>query len=141
MSVDAPETDADAEDGAADTDIETVADMGRELGEAITELEAYRTFEERSEAVENDEELQATMDEFEQKRRELMLARQTGEATHEDMTEVKELQQELHSQPTMAAFLEAREELVDRLEVLNQAISEPLSVDFGAEAGGCCQDE
>lgn len=139
MSVDAPETEAETE--TEFTDIDAVEELGTELGEAIRSLEEYQTFEQKSEAVENDEEVQELMDEFESKRRELMLARQTGEATHEDMQEVKRLQQELHGTPTMAEFLRAREALVDRLELVNEAISEPLAVDFGEEAGGCCQDE
>jgi len=139
MSVDTPEVETETE--PADVDVDQVADLGRQLGDAITDLEAYRVFQEKSEAVESDDELQAKMDAFEDKRRELMLARQTGEATHEDMAELKELQQDLHSTPTMAEFLRAREALVDTLETVNEAISEPLEVDFGAEAGGCCQDE
>lgn len=135
MSVDSPEA-VDSE--PADPD--AVAALARELGDAITDLEAYRTFERKSAAVEDDAELQAKMDAFEEKRRELMLARQAGEATHEDMTELKRLQQELHSTPPMTEFLSARETLVEQLEALNEAISEPLAVDFGEEAGGCCQD-
>ncbi len=136
--MDTPETEAETDEAA---DVEAVEELGRELGEAITDLETYRVFEQKSEAVEEDDDLQAKMDAFEEKRRELMLARQTGEATHEDMTELKELQQDLHSTPTMAEFLRAREALVEDLERVNEAISEPLAVDFGEEAGGCCQDE
>jgi cell fate (sporulation/competence/biofilm development) regulator YlbF (YheA/YmcA/DUF963 family) len=40
----------------------------------------------------------------------------------------------------MAEYLEAQSELQDRLESVNEAISDPLAVDFGGEAGGCCQD-
>lgn len=138
MSVDTPETEAETDETA---DTGTVEKLGRQLGDAITDLETYRVFEEKSEAVEADDDLQAKMDAFEEKRRELMLARQTGEATHEDMAELKELQQDLHSTPTMAEFLRAREALVEDLELVNEAISEPLAVDFGEEAGGCCQDD
>jgi cell fate (sporulation/competence/biofilm development) regulator YlbF (YheA/YmcA/DUF963 family) len=42
--------------------------------------------------------------------------------------------------PKMATYLDAQEALQDRLESVNEAISEPLAVDFGGEAGGCCQD-
>jgi cell fate (sporulation/competence/biofilm development) regulator YlbF (YheA/YmcA/DUF963 family) len=40
----------------------------------------------------------------------------------------------------MAEYLDAQEELQDKLESVNMAISEELAVDFGGEAGGCCQD-
>jgi len=40
----------------------------------------------------------------------------------------------------MEEYLDAQEELQNKLEAVNKAISEPLAVDFGGEAGGCCQD-
>ena len=42
--------------------------------------------------------------------------------------------------PLMEAYLEAKEELQEKLETINMAISDPIAVDFGGEAGGCCQD-
>ncbi|PSQ15926.1 regulator [Halobacteriales archaeon QS_8_69_26] len=130
------ETDSDA-----DVELDELTSLGRELGEAIRDLEEYRVFEEKSEAVEADDEAQEKIQAFEQQRQEFMLARQTGEASQEDMTELQRAQQELHEIPVMAEFLRAREELVERLEEVNRAISDPLEVDFGKEAGGCCQDE
>ncbi|WP_255170780.1 YlbF family regulator [Natrononativus amylolyticus] len=115
-------------------------ELGRELGEAITELPAYREFEAAQTAVENSEEAQAKIDEFERIRQEFMLARQSGTATQEDLQTLQRTQDELHSIPVMAEFLEAKSRLSGRLEEVNKAISEPLAVDFGGEAGGCCQD-
>jgi cell fate (sporulation/competence/biofilm development) regulator YlbF (YheA/YmcA/DUF963 family) len=70
-----------------------------------------------------------------------MFARQAGQATQEDLEEVQQKQEALHSLPVMETFLDAQEDLQARLEDVNRAISEPLAVDFGGEAGGCCQDE
>jgi cell fate (sporulation/competence/biofilm development) regulator YlbF (YheA/YmcA/DUF963 family) len=138
MSVDSPEADTDGEAAAESDDVEA---LGRRLGDAITDLPEYREFEETSAAVEDSPEAQEKIETFEQQRQEFMLARQTGEASQEDMLKLKEAQQDLHETPVMAEFLEAREELVDRLEDVNEAISEPLEMDFGKEAGGCCNDE
>jgi cell fate (sporulation/competence/biofilm development) regulator YlbF (YheA/YmcA/DUF963 family) len=118
----------------------TVEDIGEELGEAITNLPEYEAFEEAKAAVEADEETQEMIDDFEAQRREFMLARQSGDATEKDLRELQRAQQELHSVPVMAEYLEAQEELEDRLEAVNEAISEPLALDFGESAGGCCQD-
>lgn len=115
-------------------------EMGRELGEAVTETPEYAAFEEAKEAVENDDEVQAQISEFESLREEFMFARQTGNATQEGLQKVQSAQEELHSMPVMAEYLEAQEALQTRLEAINEAISEPLAVDFGGEAGGCCQD-
>jgi cell fate (sporulation/competence/biofilm development) regulator YlbF (YheA/YmcA/DUF963 family) len=120
-----------------DADLES---LGRELGEAIARTPEYREFEAAREAVEADDEAQAQIEEFEQIRQEFMAARNTGSASESDVQRVKEAQAELHSLPVMADFLTAREALVDRLEDVNEAISEPLGVDFGGEAGGCCHD-
>jgi len=42
--------------------------------------------------------------------------------------------------PVMEEYLNAQEALQSQLESVNRAISEPLAVDFGGEAGGCCHD-
>jgi cell fate (sporulation/competence/biofilm development) regulator YlbF (YheA/YmcA/DUF963 family) len=128
------ETDAapDAED--------SVEDVARSLGEAITELPEYQRFADAKAAVEADEEAQAQIQEFEGIREEYMLARQTGQATQEDLRKLQEAQEELHEIPTMADFLQAQNELELRLQELNELVSEPLAVDFGEKAGGCCQD-
>lgn len=120
-----------------DSDVET---LGRELGEAIRNLPEYEAFQSAKAAVESDDELQEQIQEFESLRQEFMLARQTGDANQEDLQELQQTQNELHSQPTMSEYLEAQQRLDARLEAVNEAISAPLDVDFGEQAGGCCQD-
>ena len=129
------ETDAPASDSEVDVEA-----LGRELGEAIRQLPEYEAYEEAKEAVENDEEAQQRIEEFEQLRQEFMLARQTGDATQEDLAELQQAQEELHEMPTMSEYLDAQNQLDARLEAINEAISEPLDVDFGEQAGGCCQE-
>ncbi|PSQ27454.1 regulator [Halobacteriales archaeon QS_9_68_17] len=127
-------------DAAAETDDEDLESLGRELGEAIAETPEYQAFEEAKAAVEASDEAQEKIEEFEQVRQEFMLARQTGDASQEDLREVQRKQQELHSVPVMAEYLESQNELDVRLEAINETISEPLAVDFGEEAGGCCKE-
>jgi len=115
---------------------DSVEQLGRELGERIAQTPEYERFEEARAAVQRDEAVQAKIDEFEQIRSEFMHARQTGQASNSDLQRVQEAQDELHSMPVMSA----QEELTDTLEAVNEAISDPLAVDFGGEAGGCCQD-
>ena len=118
----------------------SIEDLGRELGERIARTQEYERFEAAREAVQRDEEVQTQIDEFEQLRAEFMQARQSGQATNSDLHRVQDAQDELHSMPVMSEFLDAQDELSDTLETVNEAISEPLAVDFGGEAGGCCQD-
>ena len=121
-------------------DVASIEDLGRELGERIARTPEYERFEEAREAVQRDEAVQAKIDEFEQLRAEFMQARETGQATNAGLQKVQAKQDELHSMPVMREFLDAQESLTDTLETVNEAISEPLAVDFGGEAGGCCQD-
>ena len=118
----------------------SVEDLGRELGERIARTPEYERFEEAREAVQRDADVQERIGEFEQLRAEFMQARQTGQATQSALREVQNAQSELHSMPTMKEFLDAQDELNETLEAVNEAISEPLAVDVGGEAGGCCQD-
>ena len=132
MSIETDAADADAS--------EDIDELARELGEAITELPVYQRFLETKEVVEADEEIQAEIREFEQTREEFMLARQAGEASREDLRELQAAQEQLHDIPVMESFLQAQNELELRLQALNEEISDPLAVDFGEKAGGCCQD-
>ena len=115
-------------------------ELAADLGDAIADLPSYERFAEAKAAVESDEDAQERIREFEGLREEFMLARQTGDATNEDLRRLQEAQQELHDIPLMAEFLQARSELELQLQELNETISAPLSVDFGEKAGGCCQD-
>ena len=130
------ETDA-PEAPATDDAVEALA---TELGAAIADSSTYRRFEEAKAAVQNDEETQQRISEFEQLRQEFAVAKQAGQADRETMEKVQAAQQELHSLSVMQEYVEAQDELQDRLEALNEAISDPLAVDFGGKAGGCCHD-
>ena len=121
-------------------DVSDVETLASQLGDAITDLPEYERFEETQRRVQQDDDVQDRIEEFENIRQEFMLARQTGQATQEDLKKVQDAQSELHEEPVMAEFLSAKQDLQDRLETLNTLISEPLAVDFGGEAGGCCQD-
>ncbi|AAV45439.1 hypothetical protein HISP_06280 [Haloarcula hispanica N601] len=127
-------------DTAADIDGDRVEALATEFGEAIAELPVYQRFKETKDAVENHDEAQAAIKEFEQIREEFMLARQTGNASQEDLRKVQQKQEELHDIPVMSDYLEAQNELELRLQELNEIVSEELAVDFGQKAGGCCED-
>jgi len=130
----------EAESGDAVQAGDNVEALATELGEAITELPEYQHFLEAKAAVEADEEAQEQIREFEQIREEYMHARGTGKATQEDLMTLQQAQEDLHDIPVMADFLQAQNELELRLQAVNERVSDPLAVDFGEKAGGCCQD-
>ncbi len=130
-------TDVESEPDAVDQPVDTLA---AELGDAIAALPEHETFLEARAAVEADPDVQEKIRSFERAREEFQLARQTGDATREDLAALQTRQEELHAVPVMEEYLEAKDDLQGRLEELNEIISERLSVDFGGEAGGCCHD-
>jgi cell fate (sporulation/competence/biofilm development) regulator YlbF (YheA/YmcA/DUF963 family) len=132
----------DATDGSPDAEpaIDRATDLAADLGETVADLPVYERFLDARAVVEDSPEAQEKITEFEQLREEFMLARQAGDATNEALRELQRAQEELHEIPAMSDYLQAQSELELTLQELNETISEPLSVDFGEKAGGCCQD-
>jgi len=128
-----------------DTDTSTdgeqsIENLAESLGEAIADLPEYETFLEAKAAVETDEEAQEQIKAFEAARDEYIAARQRGEATRDELLAMQDKQEQLHEIPVMREYLQAENDLELRLQALNAHISEPLSIDFGEKAGGCCND-
>ena len=124
-------------DATAGSQPETVAN---DLGAAIADTPEYERFVETKAAVERSPDAQQKVQEFERLRDQFVQARQTGEATQDDLETLQNAQQELHEVPEMAEFLQAQDELDARLERLNQEITADLAIDFGDRIGGCCND-
>jgi cell fate (sporulation/competence/biofilm development) regulator YlbF (YheA/YmcA/DUF963 family) len=95
---------------------------------------------ETKEAIQTDPELQREMEAFERLREEFLMAREAGTASNDDLLELQAAQEELHGRPKMSAYLEAKSDIELRLQEIDHIISEPLEVEFGQAAGGCCQD-
>lgn len=144
MSIDRTEGEAEASDGEA-SDGEAAAasratGLAADLGEAIADLEAYREFAAAKEAVEASDKAQEKIREFESRREEFVMARQSGDASNEDLRDLQRAQEALHDVPEMSEYLEAQARLERELQELNRTISASLAVDFGEKAGGCCQE-
>jgi cell fate (sporulation/competence/biofilm development) regulator YlbF (YheA/YmcA/DUF963 family) len=129
----------EAEPTQAESD-DPVTPIARDLSDAIADLPEYEAFLEAKERVEADEAAQAQIQEFEQVRDEYLTARETGQATQDDLRALQQAQEELHDIPVMSDFLQAQNDLELRLQAVNEEISAGLAVDFGEKAGGCCQD-
>jgi len=127
-------------ENVTEIDDDHVDQLAAELGESIAHLPVYQEYLQAKAKVENDADAQRAIEEFEQLREEFQLARQTGQATQEDLRKVQEAQEELHDIASMSEYLEIQNELEARLAEINDLVSKQLAVDFGEKAGGCCQD-
>lgn len=131
------EPEIQASDDAAQDRVTTLA---RDLGDALAALPEYEQFLAAKERVEADDEAQERIQEFERIREEYITARETSQATHEDLRTLQNAQERLHELPIMSEYLEAQNALELRLQAVNEEISDGLAVDFGQKAGGCCHD-
>jgi len=127
-------------ENVTEVDGDHVDQLATDLGESIAQLPVYQRYLEAKAKVENDADAQRAIEEFEQLREEFQMARQTGQATQEDLRKVQEAQEELHDIASMSEYLEVQNELELRLQEINELVSEQLAVDFGQKAGGCCED-
>jgi cell fate (sporulation/competence/biofilm development) regulator YlbF (YheA/YmcA/DUF963 family) len=129
-----------APDGSRAGDDEDPVALARALGEALASSPEHEAFVEAEAAVEADEEAQRRIAAFERRRSAFVAARERGEATRADLEELERRQSELHDLAVVAEYLAAKAALEARLDAVNEAVSAPLAVDFGGEAGGCCMD-
>ncbi|QSG14291.1 YlbF family regulator [Halapricum desulfuricans] len=127
----------DTETPTTDTDADRLA---RELGDAITSLPEYQAYLDAKSEVESDREAQERIEEFEQVREEYLVARQTNQAEDSDKQALTDAKRRLHALPVMKTYLRKQAALENRLQELDDLISQPLAVDFGEQAGSCCQD-
>ena len=123
----------------AEADVDAI-ELAARLGEAVADSPEHRAFETAAAAVEADDEAQALIAEFEREREAFVRARERGEATRADLRELERLQSEIHEVDVVTDYLAAESALEDLLEDVNEALSAPLAVDFGGEAGGCCME-
>ena len=133
-------TESDVDAGVEATTRDEPETVAGDLGAAIADTPEYERFVESKAAVERSPEAQQKVQEFERLRDEFVQARQTGEATQDDLETLQSAQQDLHTVPAMAEFLEAQEALDERLERVNREIAADLAIDFGDRVGGCCND-
>ncbi|WP_435077445.1 YlbF family regulator [Halococcus sp. AFM35] len=133
-------TESEADAGVEATTRDEPGTIAGDLGAAIADTPEYERFVEAKATVEQSPEAQRKVQEFERLRDQFVQARQTGEATQDDLETLQSAQQDLHNVPEMAEFLEAQEALDARLERVNQEIAADLAIDFGDRIGSCCND-
>jgi len=114
--------------------------LARDLGAALAATPEHEAFVAARAAVEDDPEAQALIEEFERKRDAFEAARSREEATRAQLHELERLQSDLHEVETVSEFLSAKTALEARLDAVEAAVSDPLALDFGTAAGGCCMD-
>jgi cell fate (sporulation/competence/biofilm development) regulator YlbF (YheA/YmcA/DUF963 family) len=107
----------------------------RTFMETLTDSGTYREFVAASEALDEDSEASALLQEFQQKQRQM----QQGGLDQSLMSELQDLQSEMADNDTIQRHREAQKALVELLQETNDVISEQIGREFAqSTGGGCC---
>lgn len=108
-------------------------DIAESLRDTIRALPEYDAYVDALEAVEADDDAQELLTEVRQLQNELHAAHQKGEA-HDEHAELHEdleaAQQKLDNLDVMQAYHDAAEDLAEELDEMNRTISEDLEINF-----------
>jgi len=111
-----------------------------QLGRALRTSAPVRAYLDASTDLETDVEATALLDELAQRQVALRVRQNEGELSQADIDGLRALQFRVQTQPTIAAHLQAQQDLRALLPQINYEISQLLGVDFAALArkSGCC---
>jgi len=111
-----------------------------QLGSALKDTASLRAYADAR--VQMNAYAQATglLDKLQRAQADLRVRQLNGGVTADDIARLRQLQSEVQSHPTIAAFLAADQQAKAYLPQVNQAISDLLSIDFASlgRVQGCC---
>ncbi len=111
-----------------------------QLGRTLRACPPVKAYLDAYAELKSDAEAMALLDQLAQRQSALRVKQTTLTLTRADVDGLRDLQYRVQGQPTIAAYLQAQEDLRALLPQLNLEISQLLGVDFAALArqSGCC---
>jgi cell fate (sporulation/competence/biofilm development) regulator YlbF (YheA/YmcA/DUF963 family) len=111
-----------------------------QLGRALRASAPVRAYLDASTNLETDVEATGLLDELAQRQAALRVKQNDGGLTQAAIDDLRALQFRVQTQPTIAAYLQAQQDVRALLPQINYEISQLLGVDFAALArkSGCC---
>jgi cell fate (sporulation/competence/biofilm development) regulator YlbF (YheA/YmcA/DUF963 family) len=106
----------------------------RTLAQRLRESEPIATFEQARSRLESDREAKALLSRLLERQRELTHKQQAGQLTQLEIDSLRRLQEQVQSNPIVAAYLEALQQAQSFLPSVNASISALLGFDFGGLA-------
>ena len=110
-----------------------------QLGSALKNTAPLRTYADAHMQMKADAQATALLDELQRAQADVRV-RQSNGVTADDIARLRQLQSEVQSHPTIAAFIAAEQKAKAYLPQVNQAISDLLGIDFASlgRVQGCC---
>lgn len=112
----------------------------RALGETLKQTTPFRAYASAVVALDADHDATTLLDELAAAQAALRVNPTNGGGSAAALARLRELQNAAHTNPTIAAFITAQQDIQGYLPLVNQAISEQLGIDFAAlgKTRGCC---
>jgi cell fate (sporulation/competence/biofilm development) regulator YlbF (YheA/YmcA/DUF963 family) len=110
-----------------------------EFAMALTEADVFQDFEVASHNLRQDQEAQGAIRAFQEKQNSLQMMLMLNAAPPEDQQELERLRDAFVSNPTVAAYMEAQENLTNACQAVAQILNESTGLNFSTACGpGCC---
>ncbi len=120
------------------TDEDVRADA-RAFAQALAETAEFQAFEESADRLRNDEAAQHVMGAFLAKQQSLQMMLMLNAVPAEEQAELERLRQAFLSEPAVAAYLKAQEDLTAVCQAAADLLSRRIGLSFAAACGpGCC---
>jgi cell fate (sporulation/competence/biofilm development) regulator YlbF (YheA/YmcA/DUF963 family) len=111
----------------------------REFAMTLTEADVFQAFEVAAQNLRQDQQAQAAIRAFQEKQNSLQMMLMLNAVSPEDQQELERLRDAFVSNPTVAAYLEAQENLTSACQAVAQLLNESTGLNFSAACGpGCC---
>ena len=111
----------------------------RAFAQALAESDEFQAFERATDGLRQDETAQRIIEAYQTKQQSLQVSLMLGAVNAEDQAELERLRQMFLSHPTVAAYLQAQENLTAICQAAADLLSQHIGLSFTAACGpGCC---
>jgi cell fate (sporulation/competence/biofilm development) regulator YlbF (YheA/YmcA/DUF963 family) len=112
----------------------------QDLGNALKNTPSLRAYLGAKERMATDAQAIALLDEFQRVQSDIRVRQSDSSLTQADLTRLRQLQSDVQTNPTIAAFGAAEQEAKSYVRQVNLVISDLLGIDFASlgRVSGCC---
>ena len=111
----------------------------RSFAMALTEAEVFQAFEIAAQNLRQDQEAQEVIAAFQEKQNSLQMMLKLNAVSPEDRWELERLRDAFVSHPTVAAYLQAQENLTTTCQAVAQLLNQSTGLSFSTACRpGCC---
>ena len=126
----------EAEAAEAEAEVRVAA---RAFAEALAESAEFQAFEQTADRLRQDETAQRAIGAYQTKQQSLEAMLMLNAVSAADQAELEQLRQAFLSHPTVAAYLQAQENLTAMCQAAADVLSQRIGLSFTAACGpGCC---